>query len=83
MTIEQDCSAETCHQRFESVFDRLVIGAVRLLDALLQLPPIDRSAPEMPVLGCPSRHDTQAATRPRAGAQMPRAFDDGGIDLVL
>ena len=63
--------------------DRLVIGAVRQLEALLELLAVDRPAPKMAVLLRSSGNDAE----PAAGAGRQRtqagAVDHRRVDLVL
>ena len=83
MAIEQQGTAETVDQQGDLFRDGPVIGAVRLVEPLVELSGCDGFPPEEPVMRSARRYDTQAATRPCRQPLAPPAFDDRRVDLMF
>ena len=83
MAIEQDSATEAVEQKAKLILDRVVIGAMRLVEPLLELFWRNGAPPEIAVLLSPRRDNTEAATGASRHSPAPRSFDHRGINLVL
>ena len=83
MTIEQKRAAEPVEQQRELRLDCLVIGAVGLVEPLVELLGRDRPAPQKPMLRGARGNDPKSAARARADSGAPGTFDHRRIDLIL
>ena len=83
MTIEQDGAAEALQQLLELLFDRAVVGSVRLFEPIVELLGGDRTPPQEAVLLRARRHDPQSSPSPRRNPAAAGAIDGRGVDLIL
>ena len=83
MAIQQERAPEAINQKPKQVLDRVVIGAVRLVQPFLQLRPGDRPAPKIAVLRRAGRDDAKTASRPGAQPVAPGSVDDRWVQLVF
>ena len=83
MAVEQERTAEPVEKQRELCFDRFMVGAMSLVEPLVQLFGSNGAAPEIAVLRGPARNDAEAASCTRADAVSPRALDHRRIDLIL
>ena len=83
MAVEQQQATVPVQHQLKLLLDRLMVGPVRLLEALLKLLLTDRSPPEEAVLLRPSRNDPEAASRPSGYPAAPGAIDHRWVDLIL